>query len=76
MKNGKWSKKQKKAFIKIQEALSDLGISNIEVAEMFTTFTYKEEVFTLFEFTTGRLSRELTADAKKQKKLQRNNNDS
>jgi len=49
-----WSKRQKIAFIKIQNLLAELRLSNLEVAEMFSTFETKEEVFTHFQFTTSR----------------------
>jgi len=49
-----WNARQKIAFIKIQILLAELGLSNLEVAEMFSTFKTKEEVFTHFQFTTSR----------------------
>jgi len=49
-----WTAKQKIAFIKIQNLLAELGLSNIEVAEMFSTFEKVEDVFTHFQFTTSR----------------------
>ena len=55
-----WTNKQKEAFVKIQnEILSTLELTNMEVAEMFSTFDSKEQVFTLFRFTTSRWITEL-----------------
>ena len=48
-----WSDKQKIAFIKVQDLLSEMGLSNVEVAEMFSTLDSKESVYTLFTFSTG-----------------------
>ena len=48
------NKKQKEAFIRIQnEVLSKMDITNKEVAEMFT-LEDKETVFTVFQFQTGK----------------------
>ena len=52
-----WSEKQKKAFIKIQDVFAELGLTNQEVADMFTTFTNRDDVATLFAFQTGRWAR-------------------
>jgi hypothetical protein len=49
-----WNTKQKIAFIKIQNLLAELGLTNLEVAEMFSTFENKEHVFSHFQFTTSR----------------------
>jgi len=49
-----WNEKQKKAFVRIQnEILSKMGLTNKEVAEMFTLGDM-EAVFYLFEFQTSR----------------------
>jgi len=50
----KWNTKQKIAFIKIQNLLAEERLSNEEVAEMFTTFENKEQVYNHFQFTTSR----------------------
>jgi sialic acid synthase SpsE len=49
-----WNKKQKIAFVKIQNLLAEEGLTNEEVAEMFSTFENKEQVFTHFQFTTSK----------------------
>ena len=55
----KWNKKQKEAFIRIQnEVLSKIDITNKEVAEMFT-LNDKETVFSLFQFSTAKWINEL-----------------
>jgi hypothetical protein len=54
MKMKDWSVKQKIAFIKIQNILAEIGLTNLEVAEMFTAFDKKEDVATLFAFQTSR----------------------
>lgn len=55
----RFNEKQKEAFVKIQnEVLSKMGLTNLEVAEMFT-LEDKERVFTLFQFQTGRWITEL-----------------
>lgn len=55
----RFNKKQKIAFVKIQnEILSKMGLSNKEVAEMFT-LEDKERSFGLFQFQTSRWINEL-----------------
>jgi len=55
----KWNEKQKEAFVRIQnEILSKMGLTNLEVAEMFT-MSDKNEVFSIFQFMTGKWINEL-----------------
>jgi len=54
-----WNEKQKRAFIKIQDVLVEIGLTNQEVADMFTTFDNRNDVATLFAFQTGRWARQL-----------------
>ena len=51
-KNEEWTENQKIAFVLIQDVCAKMGLNNGEVAQMFTTFSKKEEVFTHFQFVT------------------------
>ena len=54
-----WSDKQKIAFIKIQDILSEMDLTNEEVAEMFSTYRDNESVYTLFRFQTRKWMQQL-----------------
>jgi len=62
-----WNTKQKIAFIKIQNICAELGLTNQDVAEMFTTFENRNDVATHFLFVTCRWRiKELEKELKKE----------
>lgn len=73
-KMGEWTDKQKKAFIEIQNRIyNEMGLTNLEVAEMHT-IKDRNEVFALFQFNTSRWLNEFAEKERQRKRRVKNGN--